>query len=72
MCAVSENISKYLLLYRSLMMMSMMFLSSRLMISANCENLRCMASNAMDSVTLRVCLRSILSGLVEGEKLLPP
>ena len=43
-----------------------------LRISASPENLRCIASRAVDIVTFRVCLRPNLSGLAEGEKLLTP
>lgn len=53
-------------------MMSMILSSSMLSISARFENLRCIASSAVSTVTLRVCLRPNLSGLAEGEKLLQP
>ena len=49
-----------------------MLSSSMLMMSARLENLRCMASIALEIVTFRACLRPNLSGLVEGEKLLLP
>ena len=67
-----EKTSKYLFVYRSFSMMSMMLSSSMLRISASPENLRCIASRAFEIVTFRACLRPNLSGLVEGEKLLTP